>query len=864
MNASPRQEMPVGPLAGSPVSTWSHDHSPFVGRSSELRFLQDEYAAAAEGKGGRSIFIGGDSGVGKTRLAQELGLLAWKTGGAFLEATYARDGTAPYGPWIDLLRAGLRGHTWDQVQKLIEPFGADLAQILPELAKGLNPMPSLPTLPAEEQRRRLYDGITSVILNLSLRSPLVVLLNDVQWSPDLTLLSHLAARLGESRVLVIATYRAQEFADRPDLVRALATLERSRLVMDLPLGALSQDETSELVAARLGARPSAPLGDRVYQQTGGNAYFVEEVLRSLVETGRVRRGAPGWELIDGSQISIPGSIKLVIDERVDRLGSSARPILTVAALLGHEFSFDVLQAVGGYSEDELLDVVEKAVSAHLLVDSSHDGEESFAFADDRIAEILYDELSGARRRRYHLRAAQLLEARYSQPDAPRLQELARHFLEGNDLTKGADYAYQAGEANNRIFEWALAATWYGRAAEAYAHLPDSVDFRQRRTDALVKQVSVSFNVEDPESNFARLTQAESLARSLGEPDGDPLRLARIHYWTGYIHQMRNDYPEALAHFQQVLERLPTLGEIGAADLQLLARPGSAIGQVLISQGKFQEGIRLLTQAIDALEKAGETVEMIFALDFLGLGVAIADNYQSGTAHVDRAIALAERSQNVMAMGTSYGFRGLMGILAENPALSIPAYHQCIQLLEQVNARVFICANYCFLAWAESQQGDDQAALDHLAKYQVMLEELGGRVVSLALLTVGTAEIHRAGGRTEEACRTAEQAVQLAHAGGETWAEALAYRAWAQALARLPPPRLVEAEAHLTTSLRLLDLCQDRLETAYARVLWGEIARKRGDLVAAREHLNAAASLFTTVGLSRQIGRARSMIAALDA
>jgi tetratricopeptide (TPR) repeat protein len=856
------QEVPIGPLDSSPTTSWSRDHSTFVGRTSAMKFLLDEYEAVVEGQGGRLVFISGDAGVGKTRLAQELGLHAWRSGGAFLEATYAREGTA-YGPWVDLLRAGLRGLHWNEVLSLIEPYGADLAQILPELAQSPIPLPALPALPAEEQRRRLFDGITSVILNVSKRSPLVLLVNDLQWSSDLTLLSHLASRVGEARVLVVATYRSQELAEEPQLVRALAALDRARLMKEIHLDPLSQDETAELVATRLGARPAEQLRDPVYKQTHGNAFFVEEVLRSLIETGSVRGGASGWEVIDASRISIPSSIKLVIEDRVDRLGSAARHILMVAALLGHEFSFSVLKQVSGEIEGTLIDVVEKAVAAHILLDCSVMGEERFAFADDQISEILYEVLSGPRRRRYHLKAGEVLEERYSQPDASQLQELARHFLEGNELVKGAAYAYRAGEANQQIHDWTLAATWYARAAEAYSHLPDTVDVRQRRIDALVKQVSVSFNLEDPKSNFARLAEAESLARALAPPDGDALRLARIHYWTGYIHQMRNDYPEALAHYQQVLERIPSLGEIGASDHQLLARPANAIGQVLISQGKFGQGTSLISQAIEPLRKSGDVVELIFALDFLGLGVALGGDHPTGLAHVEHAIALAEQEKNTMALGTSYGFRGLLNILAEDPESALLAYHRAIEALEQVDARVFVCANYCYLAWAESQRGNDQGALEHLGKYHAMLEELGGRIVSLALLTVGTAEIHRAGGRIEEACRAAEKAIGIANAGGETWPEGRGHRVWADALLQYSPPRWEEAEEHLATSLKIFETSQAHLETAYTELVWGEVFRKRGDNAAAREHLAAAAARFAAAGLTRQLERAQASIAELE-
>ena len=336
------------------------DRSPLVGRSDELDFLKAQFEAVATGGGGRLIFLRGEPGVGKTRLARELGLYATHCGAIFLEGHYLRDGSAAYGPWVEALRTGLRDLTREELAQVVEPFGSDLVQLIPELAQQLEPRLLSPPLPPEEQRRRLYEGIAELVINLSQRAPLVLMIDDLQWAPDITLLVHLARRLAQSRALVLGAYREQEFQEQPGLMREWADLNRARLMTPLSLSPFDADETGQLVAHYFGAEAAHQLHDAVYRRTHGNAFFVEEVLRSLTDTGAVRATEVGWEVADPSRLSIPASMKLAVEERVARLGGAVHEILVQAAVLGQEFSFPALQALTGRSEEDLLEVIERA------------------------------------------------------------------------------------------------------------------------------------------------------------------------------------------------------------------------------------------------------------------------------------------------------------------------------------------------------------------------------------------------------------------------------------------------------------------------------------------------------------------------
>ena len=171
-SAGPRPDLAssLSPLGYLPI------RSPLVGRVKELEFLKAQHDAVAAGAGGRLVFVSGPPGVGKTRLAQELGLYASARGSLVMEGSYLRDGTAAYDPWVRVLWTSLQNFSRDQLMPLIEPFGAELSEVLPEFIKKLDlgPFPPPPFLPPDEQRRRVYDGLVELICSLSQRMPLVL------------------------------------------------------------------------------------------------------------------------------------------------------------------------------------------------------------------------------------------------------------------------------------------------------------------------------------------------------------------------------------------------------------------------------------------------------------------------------------------------------------------------------------------------------------------------------------------------------------------------------------------------------------------------------------------------------------------
>lgn len=678
----------VSPLGILPART------PLVGREKELEFLKSQYETSAAGIGGRLVFVTGEAGMGKTRLAGELELYARMRGGTSLEGRYFREGTAPYGPWVEAMRAGLRGLGEDELAAVVGSNASGICQVVPELADLLGPLSSSTSLAPEEARLRLYDCIAGIIANLSQQKPLVLFIDDLQWAPDLAVLMHVARRLGDSRALIIGAYREQEFKEQPALMRDWAELNRARLCNQVALAALSEAETAQIVAHHFGEEPAHQLKQSIYSKTGGNPFFVEEVVRSLAESGVVHHVAAGWEVADPSGVRIPESIKLAMEERVGRLGERARDILLQAAVLGKEFSFLALLAVTGLAEDDLVEQIDRAVDARLLVDRSAAGEERYGFADAQIYEVLYDAITPSRRHRYHLKAGKTLESLYTDRLEAHAEELARHFAEGNDREKAARYYYRAAVKSDRLKSWRLAIHYYHSALQFWEELGGHEEERARACGSL----------------------------------GD------VAFYSGI------ESASAMDHFEKALTLYEELG-----NRSMMAATHSQIGReyslganlALRSQAKALEHLRL---ARTILEEMPESLALGSAYVELGWAYHMLEDLPQVIVWARKALAIGERlgnptlvTQSQAQIAAAYQ---VMGEEAQGPQLleqswQLAARNQAGSLADYVRfygsiAGMRVKNPAAGLAWAERRPDSGSAySTLHLPEYLSILHALTG-------------------------------------------------------------------------------------------------------------------------------------------
>lgn len=435
-----------------------------VGRDEELAEARELWQRAREGRG-HAVLLSGEPGAGKTRLAREITIQAAVDGALVLTGgCYEYEAATPYLPFVEAFRRYVREEKSDD--KLRETLGdaaTQIAKLAPEVETRLGPFPERQPLAAHEERLLFFDAVVQVFSNIARRQSLLFYADDLHWADrgTLWLLSHLMRQLRDERVLIVGAYRETELDRAHPLAKSLVDWNRERLITRIALRRFNESETGDQLGALLGENVSGEFAIAVHRETEGNPFFVEEVLKALIESGSVRRESGHWRRCDMDQLLIPQSVKEAIGHRLDRVSQDSNEVLRVAAILGKSFTFEELAAAAEQSEDVLLDALDEATNAQLIATVSGD---SFTFTHDKIREVLYEELNPIRRRRLHRHAAEGLE-RNSATVPYAVEKLAYHYIQAGEHQRALEYAKQAAAEAERVFAFDEAIAAYGRARD---------------------------------------------------------------------------------------------------------------------------------------------------------------------------------------------------------------------------------------------------------------------------------------------------------------------------------------------------------------------------------------------------------------
>jgi predicted ATPase len=378
----------------------------FVGRERELAALTERLEAAARGEGG-VILVSGEPGIGKSRLLLEIQARARAAGWLVLSGrAYDTEGMPPYLPFAEAIAEYLRTAADEDASQRLAGGAREVAVLVPELSDHLPDAGDRPSLDPATTRYRLFEAVSDFFLRISATSEatgLLLCLDDLHWADRSTLLlfQHLTRKLRGARVLVAGTFRTEEVDRSRALFDVLAELAREEQDQRVTLARLSRDETSSLVGSLSGAAPAPALVRAIHQQTEGNPFFVQEVVRHLQGQEHGLAGAgprpEDWGISEG--------VREVIGMRLSRVGTETRRLLASAAVLGDGFDAALLGAVDGSEAVTIMQALEEAGLAGTLRDEGG----SYVFGHPLIRQVIYEGLSIPRRQGLHRRAAEAIE-----------------------------------------------------------------------------------------------------------------------------------------------------------------------------------------------------------------------------------------------------------------------------------------------------------------------------------------------------------------------------------------------------------------------------------------------------------------------
>ena len=508
--------------------------------------------ADPDGRNGRIVLLAGDAGIGKTTLTAELARRVHDAGAIVLAGRSPRETVVPYQPFLEALRYWAMNAQLSDLRASTREYGSELARLIPELRRRAPDLPPPPQDEPETERYRLFEAVVGLLTELSRSAPVLLVLDDLQWAdrPTLLLLRHLARATSPARLLILGAYRS---ADRrgDTFTNALGELRRDRLASQLDIRGLSEAETAELVRLRAGQIPARAFARALYEETEGNPFFVEEIIRHLIEAGvQVDRASPS-EL---QRFGLPEGVKQVIAFRLGRLEAPAAELLRVSAVIGRDVDAALLERVVLLSEEEFLAALDEALAAELLVESD-EKPGSYLFSHALIRETLYESMSGPRRARMHKRVGEAIEAMQGRRRERYLPELAYHFTRGadpEDAQKAITYAFRAGEQATTMLAHEEAAEHYARAIDVQGRFQPEAS--ERRCELLLRLGEARVRAGERALGSHAFREAAALAERLG--DGASLARAAIGASRRYVQPPGVVDTELIAMIERALELEP--------------------------------------------------------------------------------------------------------------------------------------------------------------------------------------------------------------------------------------------------------------------------------------------------------------------
>ena len=579
----------------------------FAGREAERAILSDSLKQTSKGEG-KIVLIGGPAGIGKTRLAAEIGAEASARGVLALAGScYDRDDSVLFSPFVEILEAALeQAQSRDTFRDALGENASELAQMMPRLRRLFPDIPAPLELPPQQARRYLFESLCDFLARSATTRPVLLVLDDLHWADEstLSLLVHISRRISRMPVMIIGTFRDSE----PDLGGALIEVLEDLLrtgVRPLRLKGLPEGSVAAMLRALSSSEPPAHLVRSVCEETDGNPFFVEELFKHLVEEGKVFDSSGQFRpSIEVGELDVPENVRLVVNRRLDRMSETTRQALASAAIIGRSFSFKLLESVAEADNDALLDAIDESLRMGLIVSTSVEPEAPFSFGHELVRQTLLARLSPPRRQRLHLRVARAIANAYSSSKDDRAAEIVHHLIRAGADADPTEVVSNLAVAGNRAMKAAA-------FEEALRYFEEAL----RR--------------HDPSDRARRANLLSGLAdakRSLGRWD------------------------EALVDWRKSMEIYTEIG-----DTESIGRTSTGMVEALSWAGRYPEAVEIANSGLRQLQ-GNATAYRARLLSSIAAVYASAGIYRPAQDAVLEAQSIAEQLRDRKLLGEVLGHR----------------------------------------------------------------------------------------------------------------------------------------------------------------------------------------------------------------
>jgi len=836
----------------------------FVGRQVEFEALHQALVQAEAGHG-QVVSVIGEPGVGKTRLFHEFTHASRTHGWLRLESSSASYGKAtPYLPIIDLLKAYFQVEDRDDGRRIREKLTGRLLTLDPTLGPTVPAFLALLEVPVEDaawqaldppqRRQRTLEALKHGLLRESQVQPLLLVFENLHWIDAETqaFLDGLVESLPAARMLLLVNYRP-EYQHR---------WSQKTYYTQLRLDPLPPASAGDLLQSLLGDEGGlASLKARLIELTQGNPFFLEESVRTLVET-QVLVGDPGaYHLAKAlPSIQVPSTVQAVLAARIDRLPPEEKQLLHTAAVIGHEVPLALLQAVAEGPEGPLRLGLTHLQAAEFLYETRLFPEIEYTFKHALTQQVAYETLLQERRRALHTHIVEALEALAGDRVAEQVERLAYHALRGEVWDRALMYCRQAGEKAMARSAYREAVESFEQAIGALPYLPEDRDMCEQAIDLRLALRSALLPSGDFGRILAYLHEAESLAATLDDPRrlGYVSNFLSVHFFRMGMHD------QAIAAAQRVLA-LATAGE----EVVLQALANLRLGLAYHAQGEYRRAIKCLGQSVAALdgarrlERFGQVIlPAVHCRAVLTVCHAELGLFAEGRASGDEGLRIAETVAHPGSlMMASWGI-GVLALCQGDLPGTLPRLERAVGISHEADLPAYFPWMAAALGAAYTLEGRVADAVPRLTRAleQTTVTAMAG-FQAFCSLSLGEAQLRA--GHLEEAQALAERALALTRQHQERGNEAYALRLLGDIAARRQPSECDSAETYYRQALALAEALGMRPLMAHCHrglgILYCKIDRREQ----ARAELSTAIELYRAMDMTFWLPQAETALAEVE-
>jgi tetratricopeptide (TPR) repeat protein len=732
-----------------------------VGREKQLQVLRACWEEARAGRGQLAL-ITGEPGIGKTCLALQAAAQS-ESPVLLIGRCQEQPGGHAYHAFAQVLRSYFATVTFESLDEPSRQLIGNFAQLVPEIRQMLPGLPVPPPLEPKQEKLRGMTSLTQFVRGATQERPWLLILDDLHWADQssLELLRHLGRCLPSMALLVIGTYRDVELEQGHPLLEVVRDLSRHPTYRHFPLDRLDQESVGQVLANVWEQPVPEALTGKIYQHTGGNPFYVEQVAQGLADDGLITLQEGRWHFPTVEEVRLPQNVRDAVWRSIRRLDPDTQTLLRQASVLGPTFRFDDLQEMSDLSQWEALERLDMALERELVQEAPDDT--VLHFSHSEIQHVLYADM-GRWRHLFHRQAGEALERRAGAVPECIVGELAYHFTEAEELEKALDYSFRAARQAAAIRANPVARLWYNRTLDIFGRMGPTraVEFQSlwlsvheslavvlalmgQYDEALSNYASarVLLEVEAPSADQAlRLVnlylQIADVHEQRGEYDrafewlekgreyldeNEPtIEMAQIYFFEADVYRHQSRYDEAVDRCQKSLD---IASKINAPEGQhIIGRAYGLLGDIYMRRGDLGQAVQFCRESVRAYQEMGDIAGQSNAYNNLGnVCYGLGDWVQAGEAY-HKSLTMRREIGDICGQGISARNLGRVHFDRSEWAEAASLFEQSRSIWEQIGEPLREAATLSDLTQVHLCQGNWTEAQIYLSRSQSLLSEMG--------------------------------------------------------------------------------------------------------------------------------------------